>query len=104
MGRKTRVGGRVPHPHLPHLTLEQVRVLRLFALLFLFSLLVLYAVFRSSRFQELLRIPTVSRDNVSVRDDEAFRRWIPTLERLYPKTLAATELHRIDDFGMAGRE
>ena len=55
MGRKTRVGGRVPHPHLPHLTLEQVRVLRLFALLFLFSLLVLYAVFRSSRFQELLR-------------------------------------------------
>ena len=52
------------------------------------------------RFQELLRIPTVSRDNVSVRDDEAFRRWIPTLERLYPKTLAATELHRIDDFGI----
>lgn len=55
MGAKKGLGGRIPHPHLPHLTLEQVRVLRLFSLLFVFSLLVLYAVFRSTRFQELLR-------------------------------------------------
>ena len=40
---------------LPHLTLTQVRLFRLFSLLLVFSLLVLYGVFRSSRFQELLR-------------------------------------------------
>ena len=40
---------------LPHLSLTQVRLVRLFALLLVFSLLVLYAVFRSTRFQELLR-------------------------------------------------
>ena len=34
---------------------DSVRVLRLFSLLFLFSLLVLYAVFRSARFQDLMR-------------------------------------------------
>jgi hypothetical protein len=55
MGPKKGLGGRIPHPHIPHLTLEQVRVLRLFALLFVFSALVLYAVFRSARFQELMR-------------------------------------------------
>ena len=55
MGAKKGLGGRIPHPHIPHLLLEHVRVLRLFALLFLFSLLVLYAVFRSARFQDLLR-------------------------------------------------
>jgi len=55
MGAKKGLGGRIPHPHIPQLSLEQVRVLRLFALLFLFSVLVLYAVFRSVRFQELLR-------------------------------------------------
>lgn len=58
MGPKKGFGGRIPHPHLPHLTLEQVRVFRLFALLFLFSLLVLYAVFRSARFQDILRRKT----------------------------------------------
>ncbi len=46
---------RIPHPHIPQLTLKQVRVLRLFALLLVFSILVLYGVFRSARFQELLR-------------------------------------------------
>src|SRR5438105_3881135 len=46
---------KIPHPHFPHLTLRQVRVLRLFLLLFFFSGLVLYGVFRSSRFQELMR-------------------------------------------------
>lgn len=40
---------------LPQLSLTQVRLFRLFALLLVFSLLVLYAVFRSTRFQELLR-------------------------------------------------
>jgi len=55
MGAKKGLGGRIPHPHIPQLSLEQVRVIRLFALLFLFSVLVLYAVFRSVRFQELLR-------------------------------------------------
>ncbi len=55
MGAKKGLRGRIPHPHLPHLTLEQVRVLRLFSLLLVFSLLVLYAVFRSTRFQEILR-------------------------------------------------
>src|SRR5512143_3028488 len=54
--RRRRV--RIPHPHLPHLSLTQVRVLRLFALLALFSGLVLYAVFRSVRFQEVLRRKT----------------------------------------------
>lgn len=55
MGAKKGLGGRIPHPQIPHLLLEHVRVLRLFGLLFLFSLLVLYAVFRSARFQDLLR-------------------------------------------------
>src|ERR1035438_2568722 len=40
---------------LPHLSLTQVRLVRLFSLLLVFTVLVLYAVFRSSRFQELLR-------------------------------------------------
>lgn len=52
------------------------------------------------RFRELLQIPTVSRDDVAERDDMAFGRWIPTLKRLYPKTFAHAELHRIDDFGI----
>jgi TamB, inner membrane protein subunit of TAM complex len=46
---------RIPHPHFPHLSLDKVRLFRLFALLVLFSGLVLYAVFRSPRFQDLLR-------------------------------------------------
>ena len=40
---------------LPQLSLTQVRLFRLFSLLLVFSLLVLYGVFRSTRFQELLR-------------------------------------------------
>ena len=52
------------------------------------------------RFQELLRIPTVSRDDVSERDDEPFKRWIPTLRRLYPRFFEVAELTRIDDFGI----
>ena len=52
------------------------------------------------RFRELLRIPTVSREDVSLRDDAAFARWIPTLRRLFPRLFAASELTRIDDFGI----
>ena len=52
------------------------------------------------RFRELLRIPTVSREDISLRDDEPFRQWIPTLQRLYPHFFEIAELTRIDDFGM----
>lgn len=49
---------RRPIPTLPHLTLKQVRLFRLFALLLVFSVLVLYAVFRSQRFQDAMRRKT----------------------------------------------
>ncbi len=49
---------RRPIPSLPHLTLTQVRLVRLFVLLFVFSVLVLYAVFRSHRFQDAMRRKT----------------------------------------------
>lgn len=52
------------------------------------------------RFCELLRIPTVSRENIAERDDEPFSQWIPTLQRLYPHFFKVAELTRIDDFGM----
>lgn len=52
------------------------------------------------RFRELLRIPTVSRDDPREVDAEPFDRWIPTLERLYPQTFAACELTRIDTYGV----
>ncbi len=49
---------RRPIPTLPQLSLTQVRLVRLFALLLLFSVLVLYGVFRSHRFQDALRRKT----------------------------------------------
>ena len=49
---------RRPIPPLPQLTLTQVRLVRLFALLFVFSVLVLYGVFRSHRFQDAMRRKT----------------------------------------------
>ena len=49
---------RRPIPTLPQLSLTQVRLVRLFALLFVFSVLVLYAVFRSHRFQDTMRRKT----------------------------------------------
>lgn len=52
------------------------------------------------RFCELLRIPTVSRENIAERDDEPFSQWIPTLQRLYPHFFKVAELTRVDDFGM----
>ena len=52
------------------------------------------------RFRELIRIPTVSREDVSQRDDEPFRQWVPALRRLYPRTFEACELTTIDDFGI----
>ena len=54
----------------------------------------------AERFRELIRIPTVSREDVSQRDDEPFRRWVPTLRRLYPRTFESCELTMIDDFGI----
>lgn len=54
-GAVQRTLRRIPAPKLPHLTLKQVRLLRLFGLLAVFSCLTLYAVFRSERFQEVLR-------------------------------------------------
>lgn len=53
-----------------------------------------------ARFQELLRIPTVSRDDPAQVDREPFCRWVPTLRGLYPKTFAACELTMIDEFGI----
>lgn len=52
------------------------------------------------RFQELLRIPTVSRDDATLVDREPFERWVPTLRRLYPLTFEACELTMIDEFGI----
>ena len=52
------------------------------------------------RFRELLRIATVSREDVSQRDSTVFAQWIPTLRRLYPRFFAMAELTRIDDFGI----
>lgn len=52
------------------------------------------------RFQELLRIPTVSRDDPRQVDRGPFERWVPTLQRLYPRTFEACELTRIDEFGI----
>ncbi|MDY2777405.1 MAG: M20/M25/M40 family metallo-hydrolase [Collinsella sp.] len=52
------------------------------------------------RFQELLRIPTVSRADPSRVDREPFERWIPTLRGLYPKVFEACELVTFDEFGM----
>lgn len=49
---------RRPLPTLPHLTLKQVRLVRLFGLLAVLSILVLYAVFRSHRFQDAMRRKT----------------------------------------------
>lgn len=52
------------------------------------------------RFRELLRIPTVSRDEAALVDREPFERWVPTLRRLYPLTFEACELTMIDEFGI----
>ncbi len=52
------------------------------------------------RFRELLRIPTVSRDDPALVDREPFERWVPTLRRLYPLTFETCELTMIDEFGI----
>ena len=52
------------------------------------------------RFQEMLRVKTVSREDKSQRDDEVFAQWIPTLKRLFPKVFEVSELNVIDDFGI----
>ena len=53
-----------------------------------------------ARFQELLRIPTVSREDPTKVDRKPFKRWVPTLRRLFPKVFAASELTMIDEFGI----
>ena len=53
-----------------------------------------------ARFQELLRIPTVSRDDPAKVDREPFESWIPTLRRLFPRVFAASELTMVDEFGV----
>ena len=55
------------------------------------------------RFQTLLRIPTVSRDDPALVDREPFKRWVPTLRKLYPHVFEAFELTRIDEFGLLMR-
>ena len=39
------------------------------------------------RFCELLRIPTVSRENIAERDDEPFSQWIPHASATLPAFL-----------------
>lgn len=41
------------------------------------------------RFREVLRIPTVSRGDVTLRDDAAFEEMAATLRRLFPHAFAA---------------
>ena len=53
-----------------------------------------------ARFQELLRIPTVSRDDPAKVDREPFERWVPTLRRLFPRIFEVSELTMIDEFGI----
>ena len=55
------------------------------------------------RFRTLLRIPTVSRDNPAKLDCELFDRWVPTLQRLYPRTFRTFEITRIDEYGILMR-
>lgn len=55
------------------------------------------------RFQTLLRIPTVSRDDPAQVDRGAFERWVPTLRQLYPRTFATCDLTMIDEFGILMR-
>lgn len=52
------------------------------------------------RFQELLRIPTISRPDPADVDREAFERWVPTLRKLYPHVFEVCELTYIDEFGI----
>lgn len=56
-----------------------------------------------ARFQTLLRIPTVSRDDPARLDREPFERWVPTLRQLYPRTFSACGLTMIDEFGILMR-
>ena len=65
---------RRPIPTLPQLSLTQVRLVRLFALLFVFSVLVLYAVFRSHRFQDAMRRKTGARAHGADRPESLDRR------------------------------
>ena len=52
------------------------------------------------RFQEMLRVPTVSRDKREDEDREPFERWVPTLRRLFPRVFETCQLTMIDEFGI----
>lgn len=52
------------------------------------------------RFQEMIRVKTISREDASLVDREPFEQWVPTLKRLFPKTFEASELTMIDEFGI----
>lgn len=52
------------------------------------------------RFRELLRIPTVSRDNPCDVDRAPFEAWLPTLRAQYPLVFEACELTTFDEFGI----
>lgn len=54
-------------------------------------------------FRTLLRIPTVSRDDPALFDRKPFEQWVPALRKLYPLTMSAFELQRIDEFGLLMR-
>lgn len=49
------------------------------------------------RFRALLRIPTVSRADLTAQDDAAFERFRATLSELYPRLHAALELDVLED-------
>lgn len=45
------------------------------------------------RFCELLRIPTVSRENIAERDDEPFSQWIPRFSDFIRISLKSSSSH-----------
>ena len=52
------------------------------------------------RFQEMLRVPTISHEDPTQVDRAPFENWVPTLRRLFPKVFDICELTMIDEFGI----
>lgn len=57
----------------------------------------------TERLRALLRVPTVSRDDRALRDDDAFRRFPELLAELYPLTHAHLEFARVEPDGLLYR-
>lgn len=55
------------------------------------------------RLRELIRVPTVSRNDAELQDAAAFARFPALLAELYPRTHAALELERVDGPGLLYR-